>query len=117
MGIVWDSYGGMEMAARDTQASVGFVVETKETGRDMHLVALGCHALLKSASHSFANFNSLDRCFIGRSGSSSVENHQKALGQVVHLPRDVNAAQASPSCLISDSDGPCGHWTCSMAVV
>jgi hypothetical protein len=64
MGIVWDSYGGMEMAARETQASVGFVVETKETGRDMHLVALGCHALLKSASHSFANFNSLDRCFI-----------------------------------------------------
>ena len=50
----------MEMAARDTQASVGFVVETKETGRDMHLVALGCHALSKSASHSFANFNSLD---------------------------------------------------------
>lgn len=45
---------------RGTQASVGFVVETKETGRDMHLVALGCHALSKSASHSFANFNSLD---------------------------------------------------------
>ena len=60
MGIVWDSYGGMEMAARETQDSVGFVVEKKGTGRAMHLVALGCHALPISASHSFANFNSLE---------------------------------------------------------